>query len=225
MNNYVNKYMTEAEFEKIQAELGTKVAMDKYKENILVCRAESRNYKNLAKKANKKLTEKQERRKQDSEKKRLNRVKKHIILRNNSIHNEIRSAIATNNKPLKEQNLHRMANIMRQAPWPSEIWFNKLYEPFRHNKDSFQEVFNGYVADIINHDFKYCIEIDGSIHDKQEVKTRDAKKDQALNYYGYQVFRVRHNDYLQFRNVINELAKIREIDLTKLPNYNNIPRI
>lgn len=66
-----------------------------------------------------------------------------------------------------------------------------------------------YVADFYCHELKLVIEIDGSIHDLEEVKSNDAIRENDLKGLGLKVIRFANNDVLYNREIIKE--KMQEI--------------
>lgn len=91
----------------------------------------------------------------------------------------------------------------------SEKWFANLYTTFKSSSDEFNVPFAGLIPDVINHTFKYVIEVDGSIHDLDEVKRRDLKKDRKFKSLKYEVIRVVHNDLNSFNNAMSKISKLR----------------
>jgi very-short-patch-repair endonuclease len=71
----------------------------------------------------------------------------------------------------------------------SERWFLEHYTP--HPKDRFNRPFGPYIPDIINKQYRYIIEIDGSIHDAPQVKLRDVIKTKYYQDNFFKVFRVK----------------------------------
>lgn len=92
----------------------------------------------------------------------------------------------------------------------SEIWFDeKLKEhdvkmPLEENY-----IFAGYIPDYINKHYKVIIEVDGSFHDQEHIKKKDAKKDKRFNQYGYTVIRVIAYDDDSLQDCVDKLIKIR----------------
>lgn len=89
----------------------------------------------------------------------------------------------------------------------SEKWFQRLYieEGLRVKTDLFNEPFMGYIPDVLNHNFKYTIEVQGSVHEREEVKLRDKGKRDAFVQAGYAVFYVMaysHGSYDRMRRTL-----------------------
>lgn len=74
----------------------------------------------------------------------------------------------------------------------SERWFRDFWESngLKDKDDEYNAVWCRRIPDLVNHKFKYVIEIDGSIHNKKHQKRVDAKKDRFYDNNKYQVFRV-----------------------------------
>lgn len=76
--------------------------------------------------------------------------------------------------------------------------------------DQFNRVFPPYIPDLVNFWFKYVIECDGSVHDLDDVKIRDDKKDLFFGKIGFHVFRVRHGDMNRLLEIASMVRRIRE---------------
>lgn len=93
----------------------------------------------------------------------------------------------------------------------SEQWFREkledygLYNRFKKNTPLYKL---GLIPDLHNRDYKIVIEVDGSIHETQKVKARDAEKDEMYKKAGYTVFRVVHNDEEGAYRVLDELVEM-----------------
>jgi very-short-patch-repair endonuclease len=53
---------------------------------------------------------------------------------------------------------------------------------------------NKYIPDLVNHKLKYIIEIDGSVHQLEEVKRKDERKTRYYMKRGYTVIRIQAYD-------------------------------
>lgn len=82
------------------------------------------------------------------------------------------------------------AERMRAKPPKSDVWFQERWASLADEHDQYNVRFHGTIPDCINHKYKYVIEIDGSIHNRADVKKKDAKKDKFYASKGYEVFRV-----------------------------------
>jgi len=108
--------------------------------------------------------------------------------------------------------LDRLAKRLEENLPKSEVWFRSIYE--RHGlkleSDKYNQPWFKRIPDIVNHDLKYVIEIDGSIHEKKEQIARDRKKDRFYENKNYRVFRVKayDNESLDFN--IESLCSYRE---------------
>lgn len=100
--------------------------------------------------------------------------------------------------------------IENQLP-KSEIWFRSLYEKhYKIESDKYNQVFHAkYIPDLINKEYKYIIEIDGSIHDLERVSKKDQYKDYFYRVKGYKVFRLKAYDVLAYIKLIQWLYDIR----------------
>lgn len=118
------------------------------------------------------------------------------------------------------------AKTLRDHLPSSEVWFFSLYD--RHYKiqsDLSNHRFSNYIPDIINKDFKYIIEIDGSVHNKQKVIDNDVKKTKIYNNLGYKVFRVRHFNIKDYIELISNLIEIRGHLSKPSKEYNELKEI
>lgn len=117
--------------------------------------------------------------------------------------------------PQKQKNIDyhtlmnlRAAELERNLP-KSEQWFRSLYTQHKHEKDEYNRPFKGKIPDIINHQFKYIVEVDGSIHDTAKQIIIDRNKDIIFKKAGYQVFRVIAYDQFSFNECLSEIKQIR----------------
>jgi cyclase len=67
-----------------------------------------------------------------------------------------------------------------------------------------------YVADFYCHELKLVIEIDGDIHDLEEVKQRDERREKHLRDLGVKILRFKNNDVFRNPHLIEtELQRIK----------------
>ena len=64
-----------------------------------------------------------------------------------------------------------------------------------------------YVLDFYCHEIKLCIEIDGSIHQQEDVKQNDKRREQLLAELGINIIRFSNDEV--FQNTINIIQKIQ----------------
>lgn len=96
----------------------------------------------------------------------------------------------------------------------SEVWFNSKYKNSGINiKFEANKPFGGYIPDLINKDLKLIIEIDGSIHQNEDVKKKDDKKDLKYKQLGFRVIRLIAYNEESYNEAINQLRAIK----TKIP--------
>lgn len=115
-------------------------------------------------------------------------------------------------KKLKAARLERFAVKLNKNVPNSERWFRSLYnEHYIHSEDKFNvPICEKYIGDIVNKQFKYVIEIDGSYHDRSDQKLRDAYKDLAITRSGYLIIRVKAYDRLSYLECISKIKSRRE---------------
>jgi len=103
------------------------------------------------------------------------------------------------------------AESLRKTETYPEI---KLWEALKNKKlDGLkfrrQHPINRFVVDFYCHKYKLVIELDGSIHEKEEVKARDAERENELKSYGLNILRFDNSEVIS--NFVGVLNKIREI--------------
>ena len=93
----------------------------------------------------------------------------------------------------------------------SEQWFQALYKGYQCSTDLFNVQFHQkYIPDVQNRQFKYIIEIDGSVHNREDIKRKDITKDNWFRSKGYKVFRIEAYNVESFQEVINNIVALRE---------------
>lgn len=97
----------------------------------------------------------------------------------------------------------------------SEVWFLELYKKetinrnkLKHYKDLMNEPLGRFIPDIHNKGYKYVIEVDGSIHDSEVQKFRDAQKDTYYLMRGYTVIRVKAYDMESYKACIEKIKSL-----------------
>ena len=85
-----------------------------------------------------------------------------------------------------------------------ELRGNKIGVHFRR-----QQVIAGFIVDFYCHKADLVIELDGSVHERDEQKESDAERDKALGEMGLRVFRLKNEDVIG--NSRGVLEKIREL--------------
>lgn len=110
----------------------------------------------------------------------------------------------------KAGTLKQRAERLEQNLPKSEVWFRELYKEYIHEKDEFNSPFAGRIPDLINKEFKYIVEIDGSIHNHSSQIKRDANN--MLRYFneGFKVFRVKAYSIRDFNACIDWIKDIRK---------------
>ena len=65
-----------------------------------------------------------------------------------------------------------------------------------------------YVADFYCHKVKLVVEVDGDIHDLEEIRIKDENRDAAMRKYGLKILRVKNEDVLfNAELVVKEIEK------------------
>jgi acetylglutamate kinase len=116
--------------------------------------------------------------------------------------------------PLIFQRAEELKNTMTSAEriiW-KHIHINEWKLKFRR-----QHPISNYVVDFYCHQLKLVIEIDGDIHDLEDVKRNDLEREEALRALGLHVIRFRNEDVYKKANEV-----LRKIDET-ITNLRNAP--
>ena len=97
----------------------------------------------------------------------------------------------------------------------SIIWKHIHINPWKL-KFRRQHPISNFIADFYCHPIKLIIEIDGDIHDEEEIKQYDEAREQSLKEFGLTILRFKNEEIYRNANVV--LAKIDEtIRLLKSP--------
>lgn len=76
--------------------------------------------------------------------------------------------------------------------------------------DKSNVTFMGFIPDVINHRYRYIIEIDGSYHLKPEQAQRDKLKDDVFRRSGYKVFRLKAYSDACFQHLVQNVKRLRK---------------
>jgi very-short-patch-repair endonuclease len=76
-----------------------------------------------------------------------------------------------------------------------------------------------YVVDFYCHKIKLIIEVDGNIHDKNEIKNYDKKREDHLKSWGYSILRFSNEKVLKEPEVV--LAEINSLVQSLIKGQNN----
>ncbi len=102
------------------------------------------------------------------------------------------------------------AKKLRHEPTPSEIIFWGLlkqhFPDFRFKK---QHPISNYIADFYCHKLKLVIEIDGSLHRKEEVKNNDKIRDDYMQGLDLKIIRFRNEEVCKKGEFV--VKKLRDI--------------
>lgn len=101
----------------------------------------------------------------------------------------------------------------------SEQWFQRLYKSFQDSHDQYNMTWAGYIPDVINKKYKYIIEIDGSIHDREDIKAKDKLKEELYWKSGYAVIRIVAYDIESFKEGLTRILRKRNYPATKIVIY------
>ena len=105
------------------------------------------------------------------------------------------------------------AKYLRNRVTPTEmILWGMLKECFPDCHFRRQHPLSNYIADFYSHKLKLVIEVDGSIHELEEVKKNDMEKEAAMKSMGLKVIRFTNED-IKFR-IEACIEKIRNSQMT-----------
>ena len=101
------------------------------------------------------------------------------------------------------------AKKLRNNVTPTQmILWGRLKERFPGVRFRRQHPVSFYIVDIYCHAAKLVIEIDGSIHDLEEIKCKDETRQQELEKLGLKVIRFTNNEILNnLESVLNTIEK------------------
>ena len=102
------------------------------------------------------------------------------------------------------------ARKLRNEPTSSEIivW-SLLKQHFSNFRFKRQHPISGYIADFYCHKLKLVIEIDGSIHQTEEVKNNDILRDEFLQTLNLKVMRFTNDEVC--KNGESIVKKVKEV--------------
>ena len=110
----------------------------------------------------------------------------------------------------RSRRLSYLAKEIESMNYKSDIWLKTQMKDICDEHDDFNSPEGKYIPDLINRKFKYVVECDGSIHDLDEIKSKDLKKDTYFILRGFKVFRIRYPNYSQLKSVKTEILKIKK---------------
>lgn len=110
----------------------------------------------------------------------------------------------------RKQRLKRFSRAINQKKYKSDEWLKTQWKNILHEYDEFNSPEGPFIPDLINRKFKYIIECDGSIHDKECQKSRDKIKDEYFRGKGFSVFRVKFMDFSKMDSVKHAALILRK---------------
>jgi tetratricopeptide (TPR) repeat protein len=120
----------------------------------------------------------------------------------------------------------KMAEQLNKTPPASEVWFHKKFNEEKikriygcYKKGKFIDMcnepfFDYYIPDIVNHGYRYIIEVDGEIHNNLKQAYKDLAKDQYYRKRHYRVFRVKAHDDESYNKFIVDFKEYLEVQHT-----------
>jgi very-short-patch-repair endonuclease len=115
-------------------------------------------------------------------------------------------------KPMRiTSRIHELGRSLNNDLPRSEKWFQRFWKDngLEDAGDRYNEPFRGLIPDIINHQYKYIIEVDGGIHRRTKQARLDAKKNKIYLASGYQLFRLPAFNEEQIHNLAECIERIR----------------
>ena len=102
----------------------------------------------------------------------------------------------------------RAGELRRQQTFAEELLWNYLRAKPLGFKFRRQHPYSNYIFDFYCHSLKLVLEVDGSIHEKEEVKQNDIERQQQLEQQGLTFLRFTNNEIkLQPEKVIQKIEK------------------
>jgi cyclase len=102
----------------------------------------------------------------------------------------------------------RAGELRKQQTFAEELlWNYRIAKPlgFKFRR---QHPYSNYILDLYCHRLKLVIEVDGSIHEKEEVKQNDIERQKQLEQQGLTFLRCTNNEIkLQAEKVIKKLEE------------------
>ena len=100
----------------------------------------------------------------------------------------------------------RAGELRKQQTFAEELLWNFLRGKPLGLKFRRQHPYSNYILDFYCHSLKLVIEVDGSIHEKEEVKQNDIERQKQLEQQGLTVLRFTNNEIkLQPEKVIKKI--------------------
>lgn len=102
----------------------------------------------------------------------------------------------------------QLRNNMTRA---EALFWNRLKKRQKTWEHQFQpqQVVYGYIGDFVCESLHLIVEIDGKVHDRKDVKRRDALRTRRLKKWGYTVVRFRNSDVFSQINLV--LSVLEEV--------------
>ena len=108
----------------------------------------------------------------------------------------LRRKIPRNPKRCKTSTAAYALHLAKHMTRAEALFWNRLKKRQKTWEYQFlpQQVVIGYVGDFVCEALKLVVEIDGKVHDRKDVKRRDALRTRRLKKAGYTVVRFRNSD-------------------------------
>ena len=103
-----------------------------------------------------------------------------------------------------------MAKKLQNEPPKSDQWFQSLFNEYKLENDEYNQAFGFYIPDLINHKYRYIIEIDSSYHLRQDQIKKDVIKNKYYLNNGYECYRIQAYNEDRFKMILQKVLKRRE---------------
>jgi very-short-patch-repair endonuclease len=111
-----------------------------------------------------------------------------------------------NANPSTYENAHYLRQLKTEAE--EKLWQSIRNRKVMNLKFRRQHPFGNYVLDFYCHEIKLCIEADGSIHNKKEIKIYDLERTNVLNERGITVLRFANKEIIEtIEEVVNQIEE------------------
>lgn len=103
--------------------------------------------------------------------------------------------------------LKKFAEEIESKNYKSDLWLKEQLKNCLTKEDEFNSPEGPFIPDLINRKYRYIVECDGSVHDLQEVKNKDFRKDKYFLEKGFLVLRVRFGNEKKIQEIREIISK------------------
>ena len=115
--------------------------------------------------------------------------------------------------------IFRRAEILRHNMTEAEqlLWRELNFNQIKGYKFRRQHPINQFIVDFYCHKAKLVIELDGEIHNKEEVAERDEGREYMLKNFGLEVIRFKNKDVKENINLVLSQIKQKLVESSSKP--------